>query len=158
MPLPLGIQLSGSLQSYRYTLGTAPLSGGYSNSAIGPSSPAGASTVWLITPATRYPANCKGPCTPGALVNPSMTVSQMAIPLVAPGTELSDRIHQLDLTVSKWVTVGKMRVQPEASVFNALNQSAVYAVRSLNYLTSSYQQPSAVLSARILRLGVQVKW
>jgi hypothetical protein len=87
-----------------------------------------------------------------------MTVAQMAIPLIAPGAELSDRINQLDVTVGKWVTVGKMRVQPEASLFNALNRSAVYAVRSLNYLTSSYNQPSSLLSARILRLGLQLKW
>jgi carboxypeptidase family protein/TonB-dependent receptor-like protein len=162
LPLPLGIQLSGSLQSYRYTLGTAPLAGGYTNSAIGagtpPSGPAGAGTVWLITPTTRYPAGCTGPCTPGAFVNPGMTVAQMAIPLIAPGVELSDRINQLDVTVGKSVTVGKMRVQPEASLFNALNRSAVYAVRSLNYLTSSYNQPSSILSARILRLGLQLKW
>jgi hypothetical protein len=51
-----------------------------------------------------------------------------------------------------------MRLEPEASLFNALNRSAVYAVRSLNYLTSSYNQPSSLLSARILRLGLQMKW
>jgi hypothetical protein len=42
-------------------------------------------------------------------------------------------------------------------VFNLLNNIAVYAVRSMNYGTSSYLQPSTTLQPRLLRLGVQVK-
>ena len=32
------------------------------------------------------------------------------------------------------------------------------AVRSQNYLTSSYLQPSEVLQPRLVRIGMQVKW
>ena len=51
-----------------------------------------------------------------------------------------------------------MRLQPELAILNALNNHAVYAVRSLNYGTTSYLQPSTTLQPRILRLGVQVKF
>jgi hypothetical protein len=154
--VPWHVQLSGIFQSYRYTLGTAALTGSYTNSAT--TSPVGTGVAWLITPTTRYAANCLGACTPGALVDPGMTVASLSVPLAAPGTTLSDRINQLDLTVGKWFTEGRLRFQPELSVFNALNGSPVITVRSLNYLTSSYLQPSSILSARVLRLGLQVKW
>lgn len=59
-----------------------------------------------------------------------MTVASLSVPLVAPATTFSDRINQLDLAVGKWITFGKVRVQPEATV----------------------------LSARVLRIGLQVKF
>jgi len=138
VPLKWGITFGAAYQSYRYIL-----AGG---------------TVWQITPTTRYAADCKGACTPGALVDPGMTVATLNVPLEAPGRQLSDRIKQLDVTFGKWITLGKVRLQPELSVLNALNNHAVYAVRSLNYGTSSYLQPSTILQPRILRLGMQVKW
>jgi hypothetical protein len=141
LPLPYGLQAGASFTTYKYTFGT-PTAG----------------TVWLITPTTRYPANCPGACTPGALVDPGMTVASMSIPLVPPGTEFSDRIEQLDLTIGKWMTLGRLRLQPGVSLFNALDNHAAYAVRSMNYLTSSYLQPSIVLQPRLLRLEMQVKW
>jgi hypothetical protein len=54
--------------------------------------------------------------------------------------------------------VRKVRLQPEVAIFNALNSLAVYGVRSQNFLTSSYLQPSTLLQPRIIRIGMQVKW
>jgi hypothetical protein len=147
VPIPYGIQLGASFTTYKYTYGTAVAN---STATVG--------SVWLITPTTRYPANCPGACTPGALVDPGMTVSSMSVPLVPSGTEFSDRVKQLDFTAGKWVTVGKLRLQPSIALFNALDNHAAYAVRSMNYLTSSYLQPSTVLQPRLLRLDIQVKW
>lgn len=145
VPLPGGFSLGAALQSYQYvlTFGTAALPTG---------------VVWQITPTTRYAADCKGACTPGALVDPGMTVASLNVPLEAPGRQLSDRIKQLDISLGKWVTVGKVRFQPELAVLNSLNNHAVYAVRSLNYGTTSYLQPATILQPRIIRLGMQVKW
>jgi len=53
---------------------------------------------------------------------------------------------------------GKMRLEPEVSIFNALNVSTVLAVRSLNFGTASYQQPSSILQGRFVRLGIALKW
>jgi hypothetical protein len=159
--LPLGIQLSGSLQSLPGpAAGTAALSGGTVTNAGNGATPTGLANAWLITPTTKYAANCLGPCTPGALVDPGMTVSSLSVPLAPPGVQSFDRINQLDLTVARWIALagGKMRIQPELSLFNALNASPVYAFRSLNFGTASYLQPSSVLQGRIIRAGVQVKW
>jgi hypothetical protein len=87
-----------------------------------------------------------------------MTVSTMNVPLVKPGTELSDRINMLDLNIGRWFKFHNVRIQPEIAIFNALNNLAVYGVRSQNYLTSSYMQPSTLLQPRITRIGAQVKW
>ena len=138
IPLKYGIQLGSSFTTYNYIYAGA--------------------TVWNITRTTRYPADCKGPCTPNAVVNPTMTVSTMNVPLTAAGVAFSDRIKQLDLTVGKWVKINRVRLQPEISLFNALNNHAAYTVRSMNYLTSSYLQPSLTLQPRIVRVGLQVKW
>jgi hypothetical protein len=51
-----------------------------------------------------------------------------------------------------------LRVQPEFPVFNALNNHAAYTVRSMNFLASSYMQPSLTLQPRVARIGTQVKW
>ena len=137
--------------------GTAALTGTTQNSATS-TTPSGIGTRWLITPTTRYAANCKGPCTPGALVDPGMTLASMSVPLVAPGTEFFDRLNQLDLTVSRVFPYRGLSFEPEAALFNALNASSVSAVRSFNYGTSSYQQPSTILQGRFLRLGLKMKW
>jgi hypothetical protein len=143
-----GISIGAAFQSYKYIVG---------GSAIG-NATANYGTQWLITPTTRYAANCLGACTPGALVDPGMTVASLSVPLVAPGTEATDRIYQLDVNVGKWFNAGGLKFQPELSLFNAFNNLAAYAFRSYNYGTSSYFQPSTTLPPRILRLGVQVKW
>jgi carboxypeptidase family protein/TonB-dependent receptor-like protein len=148
IPLPYGISLGAAFQSYKYLIGGAAI--GNATASYG--------SQWLLTPTTRYAANCLGPCTPGALVDPGMTVASLSVPLVAPGTESTDRIAQLDINIGKWFPVGRTRIQPELTIFNALNNLAAYAFRSYNYTTSSYFQPSTVLPPRILRLGMQLKW
>jgi hypothetical protein len=155
LPLPYGINVGASFQSYKYLIGGPTL--GAPGIPVG-NVTANYGTQWLITPTTRYAANCTGPCTPGALVDPGMTVASLSVPLVAPGTESTDRVNQLDINVGKWITLGKVKIQPEFSVFNALNKLAAYGFRSYNYTTTSYFQPSTILPPRILRLGMQVKW
>src|SRR5262245_14869038 len=141
--MPYKIKLGVGYQTYKRFLSTA-------------TPPVG--TQWQITNTTRYPADCKGPCTPGALVNPAQTIATMNVPLVKPGTELSDRIGMLDLNIGRWFQYNKIRIQPEVAIFNAFNNLAVYQFRSQNYLTSSYMQPSTTLQPRVTRIGLNVKW
>jgi hypothetical protein len=163
-PLPYGIQVSGSFQSIPgYLLAcsanvtaTCNIPSPTALPSLG--TPPGLGTVWLITRTTRYAADCKGPCTPGALVIPNMTAANLNVPLVAPGTEYADRVNQLDVSLAKWFQIGGTRVQGQLDLFNALNRSDVLSVRSLNYGTGSYLQPSSVLQGRIVRLGMQLKW
>jgi len=144
MPLKWRLDLGASFQTYKYFYGAAA------------NPPAGA--VWQITRTTRYPADCIGPCTPGALVNPNQTVATFNVPLAVPGTTPSDRINQLDVTVGRWFQFKSLSAKPEISFFNSLNNRAALNVRSQNYLTSSYLQPSEVLQPALVRIGMQVKW
>ena len=159
-PLPWGIQASASFQSLQ-----GRSLGGYStarNKIAGPGygdvgSPVG--TGWLITPATRYAANCTGPCRPGELVIPGMTEASLTLPLLPGGTEFFDRINQLDLSLGKWIEIGAgRRLQLQADLFNSLNSNPVLGVRSVNFGTAAYNQVNGILNPRILRFGVQFKW
>ena len=160
-PLPYGIQVSGSFQSIPgYLLGcsTATCAVPSPTSLPNVTTPPGLSTVWLISPTTRYPSDCKGPCTPGGLVIPNMTAANLFVPLVAPGTEYAERVNQLDVSLAKWFQIGTTRLQGQFDMFNALNRSAVLSVRSLNYTTPSYLQPSSVLQGRIIRFAAQLRF
>ena len=42
--------------------------------------------------------------------------------------------------------------------FNLLNVSPVFSVRSQNFNTSSYDQPSAVLNGRVFQLGGVIRF
>jgi hypothetical protein len=91
-------------------------------------------------------------------VNPNQTAATLNVPLNAPGITPSDRINQLDVTVGRSIKAGSVSLKPEFSLFNAINNRAMLTVRSQNYLTSSYLQPSSVLQPRLVRIGLQVKW
>jgi hypothetical protein len=158
-PLPWGIQVSAALQS----LAGRPI-GGFTttgNKISGPGygdtgSPVG--TQWLITPTTRYPANCPAPCPAGALAFPTLTLSSLTVPLVAPGTEFLPRLNQIDVSVGKWFEVGRTRIQGQVDIFNALNANTELSYRSVNATTTTYLVPSSILQGRQVRLGVQMKW
>jgi hypothetical protein len=67
-------------------------------------------------------------------------------------------LHQLDLNIVKTIKVGHASVQPKFDLFNALNASHMYAVRTLNYGTASYLQPSSILVGRVFQLGAVLKF
>jgi hypothetical protein len=170
VPVKYGVQASFSFQTLPgYRFGTTALN--MADGISGPSgqpgaanlaAPNGAGTVWLITPTTKY-ASCPGNsasqgCAVGAVVDPGMTVASLSVPLAAPMTEFGDRLNQLDINVVKTIKVGHASVQPKFDLFNALNASPVYAVRTLNYGTASYLQPSSILVGRVFQLGAVIKF
>jgi hypothetical protein len=171
VPIAYAIQVGLSFQSLPgYGFGIGALSGREGGptgptgqpSATQLNTPNGAGTVWLITPTTRY-TSCPGNsashgCVVGALVDPGITVASLSIPLVPPNTEFGDRINQLDLNIIKTFKAGRVNIQPKFDLFNALNASPVYAVRTLNYGTASYMQPQSILIGRVFQLGAIVKF
>jgi outer membrane receptor protein involved in Fe transport len=116
------------------------------------------STTWLISPTTRYAQNCQGPCTPGALVIPNMAAASLNVPLTPGNTQVLDRLNQLDLSVSKSFHTGTKRLQARFDVFNSLNKAPVLVVRSSNFGTAAYLQPSSVLDGRTFRVGMQMQF
>ncbi len=80
------------------------------------------------------------------------------MPLIPPGTELTPRVNQLDLSVSKRITVGGIKIDPKLDIFNALNSDDYFTVRdhdvhaghqpgaqrpALNGSGGTYLQPAA---------------
>lgn len=163
VPLAFGVTVSATWQDLAgRPLGLTTTAGnkisgpGYGDSG----SPVG--TNWQITNTGRYPANCPAPCPAGQLIFPAgstqLTSAFIQVPLVAPGTEFLPRIRQLDLSIAKWFQVGGTRLQGQVDIFNVNNSNAITQVLSTLNGNPAYRQPSSVLQARMIRLGVQLKW
>jgi hypothetical protein len=137
----------------------------------------GLGSTITVTPATRYtvcPGNsASAGCVVGALVVPGMKQASFSVPLIAPGVENTPRVTQLDLAVSKRINVGRVRIEPKLDVFNALNSSDYYSVRTTTFsptavagvsalgpggTPTAYLAPSGILDGRIARIGVIVSW
>jgi hypothetical protein len=158
-PLPWhGVAVSGAFQALPgYTLGTTPLLGGFQAREGGLNQPNGLSTQWQITPSTRYAANCSAPCRPNELVIPGQN-GTLTIPLLAPGTERTPRLTQLDLSVTKPFQFAGLHIAPKLDFFNVLNSDDYFTVRTLVFGGSTYLQPGTIMQGRIIRLGAELKW
>ena len=103
--------------------------------------------------------------TESATTGPGVTVT-VCVPLVAPGTEMTPRVFQLDLSVSKRITIGRFKFDPKLDVFNALNSDDYYSVRTTTYSPTAtagvsggtYMQPGSILQGRLLRIAAVVNW
>jgi hypothetical protein len=174
-PLPWwGLQLSGSLQAlpgYFFNGGIPtnaylPLQQGGFSTDTSPSldNPSGANTVFSVTPGTRY-TSCPGNsaaagCAVGALVIPGMNQGSLNIPLIAPASELTPRNTQVDFSLRKRINLERFRLEPRIDLFNALNSSDYYTVKSLVYNQGlgtspnpTYKAPASILLGRVVRLG-----
>jgi hypothetical protein len=167
VPAKYGIQIGVAFQSLPgYLFGTSAqyaLTGVSGPSGITTNNPpAGAGSVWLITPTTRYTASspcvAQGTCAANQLVDPGMTQTSLSVPLVAPMTEYGDRINQLDLNIAKTFKFNRFSFQPKIDFFNLLNVSSVTNVLGLNYGTQAYFQPSVVVNGRVFQLGALVRF
>ena len=117
VPLPwYGITFSIAMQLLAGSpVGTLPVQYRRLHRRTGFTQPNGLGSYELITRTTTYPANCKGACTPGAPMLPGLTagVASVSLGLVAPGTEFTPRVNELDFGVSKTFKVDFF-VHPEA--------------------------------------------
>ncbi|HEX3644459.1 MAG TPA: hypothetical protein VHT95_02560, partial [Vicinamibacterales bacterium] len=160
IPLPwYGVTVSTALQFLAGTaIGTLPVQYGVFTAGTGFTTPNGVGSNYLISRTTTYPANCKGACTPGALMIPGLTAASVNLGMIAPGTEFTPRINQVDFAASKTVRVQNFSFTPKLDVFNALNSDDYTTVASSQFNAATYLQPSTVLQGRIIRVGVDVKW
>ncbi|MCU1382901.1 MAG: hypothetical protein JWL71_1598 [Acidobacteria bacterium] len=162
VPLPwYGITVSTALQFLAGTpIGTLPVQYGVFTAGTGFTTPNGVGSNYLISPTTRYPANCTGAaCRPGELVvGPALNVASVNLGVVAPGTEYTPRINQVDFAASKTVKIDGFSFTPKLDVFNALNSDDYTSVVSSQFNANTYLQPATVLQGRIIRVGVDVKW
>ena len=133
---------------------------------------------WSVGPTTKYPTDCNC-ATPGQLVDPNLKQGTEVIQLVAPGSRLTPRLDQLDLTLRRNFHVReKYTISAEFTMFNLLNQSvALTESESLGtnnvhlFMTSSEcsavgnptncgigGSPSVISNPRMFRLSTQIKF
>jgi len=133
---------------------------------------------WSVGPTTKYPTDCD--CsTPGQLVDPNLKQGTEVIQLVAPGSRLTPRIEQFDVTLRRVFHIKeKYTLQGEFTMFNLMNQSvAITEGESLGtnnahlFMTSSECSaagnptncgiggaPSVITNPRMFRLSAQFKF
>jgi hypothetical protein len=82
--------------------------------------------------------------------------TSVTVPLVKPGTMYGERLHQVDVRVSKEIRVQRVRVQGMFDLYNLLNGNVIIAQN--NTFGSSWQRPLANLAGRLVKFGVSVKF
>ena len=113
-------------------------------------------TRWNIGTTTRYAANCLGPCRPGELVVPNMTLASYVLDLVPPGQQYYERQNQLDMGFRKLFRFGRYQLSAQADIFNIVNSSYV---KNQNITCGpSLGQPLDILQPRTLRLAAQFRF
>jgi hypothetical protein len=113
-------------------------------------------TRWNVGRTTRYAADCKGACTPGALVIPNMTPASYVVDLVAPGAAYYARQNQIDFGVRKLFKIGNVQYSGQFDLFNMTNSS--YIKSQITTVGPSLGQPTGILQPRLLRLAVQARF
>jgi hypothetical protein len=73
------------------------------------------------------------------------------------GDNRLDTLRTLDLRVGRGFTLGRLKVVPAMDVFNALNASTILSRRPTQN-ASNANQVSAILSPRVVRLGLRAEW
>jgi hypothetical protein len=113
-------------------------------------------TRWSIGKTTTYAANCKAPCTPGALVIPNMTATTYVLDLTPPGSDYYGRLNQLDLGFRKIFRVGRYQYSGQMDIFNATNSA--YIKSQTTTFGPSLGQVTSTLQPITMRLAVQMKF
>jgi hypothetical protein len=113
-------------------------------------------TRWTLSRTTRYPADCKGPCTPGALVIPNLTLASYVVDLTPPGSDYYLRQTQVDFGLRKLFRVRQYQFSGQVELFNALNSSYV-KTQNVNF-GPALGTPTSILQPRILRLAMQMRF
>jgi hypothetical protein len=159
-PLPwYGITVSGAWQSLNgYALGTQALQYAVFTWGSGFDRPNGMASYYLVTPTTRYAANCAAPCRPGQLVIPNMQSTSIQVPMENPGTLFTPRLNQVDFSASKSFNFGRLSVMPKMDIFNVLNSDDYTAVETTQFNANAYLRPSQILQGRIIRIGADLRW
>jgi hypothetical protein len=153
-----------------------------------------ARSTYTVSRTTRYvvcPGNSASQgCVVGGLVSPNQISTNFTsadvtgatvtgVQLDAPGIALTARTNQLDLGVSKRISFHGFRFDPKIDLFNALNSSDYYSVRSTSFSPivgpagvtgpalpslaagtnyTNYRAPARFLQGRILKLGFNLTW
>jgi hypothetical protein len=81
--------------------------------------------------------------------------STASVSLIPPGTQYAARINQVDFRISKVVKLPQgRRVQGIVDIYNVFNGAAV--ITQSNSFGTTWQRPTAILQARLVKFGFQL--
>jgi hypothetical protein len=134
-PLPWDIQVSATYQN----VAGPPLEASYV-----------ATNAEIASSLGRNLGVCRGAavCT-GTVVVPN---------LFSPDQEFLDRRNQVDVRVSKFIRVGRVRVGARVEAYNLLNSDFAHTVNTRYSTTTSYLRPTSILLARFVKFGASVNF
>ena len=90
--------------------------------------------------------------------------STASIDLVEPGTLFGERLHQVDLRITKVLQVERSRFQVMLDLYNALNNNAVLAQSNIYGATTgpstgtAWLVPQAIMPGRVVKFGIQLNF
>jgi hypothetical protein len=87
---------------------------------------------------------------------PTLTQVTQAVRVAAPGDYRLPQQNLFDLRLSKTIRSGTVQFEPTADLFNVFNSNAVTS--RVTTLGTSLLRPSNINNARVLRLGLHVKF
>ena len=125
--------------------GTYPLPYGVRASAVFQSTPGDQLIYTYVLTAANFRTQ-----TGVALAQSSVTMR-----LTQPGTQYLPRVNQLDITISRALQFGKVKLAPEVSLFNLLNANPVLS-QSTAFPNTGV--PLRILDGRLLRLQAQLRF
>jgi hypothetical protein len=93
-------------------------------------------------------------------------LSALSVPLVPPGTQLTPRINQLDVSIAKRITIHNVKIDPKVDLFHALNSDDCFTARSTTFTptaaagvsSGTYLLPGSILQGRLLRIAAVLNW
>jgi hypothetical protein len=102
---------------------------------------------------------------PGSVITPALgrnlaagATTTKPIQLIEPGTLYLDRLHQIDLRLSKGFSLGRYRLRGDVNIYNVLN--ATFTNSFVTAFTTgganSFLRPTDVLAGRTVKIGGQI--
>ena len=85
---------------------------------------------------------------------PNLTVASVTVPLITPGEQFLDRRNQIDVRLTKSVTISRVKLQGQFDIFNLLNASTILS--QTETFGSALGRPTAILQGRLFAVGLQV--
>ena len=80
----------------------------------------------------------------------------LAVPLVMPQTLRENRRSQLDLRLTKYVNLGKRRVQANFDLYNALNSADILGENTT--FGASWRKPTLILNGRLIQFSANMSF
>jgi len=105
-------------------------------------------------------------CVPGNLVFPTGTFLQtvgtvtLNVDMEPNGSLRQERLHQVDIKLSKSLRFGTVHVSPTINIYNLFNSDHIVSYQSLAYasVVGNYLIPNSILLGRVIGIETRVSW